>query len=235
MIATNELTTARTPALPKIHSTSIIEDTSRIADDVEIGPHCVIRGPVKIGPGCRLIGQAYLTGPLTLASPAGGATQASDQDIQSAFLAAGEQALPAPAASSITIYWIPGSGGSYVPHCVLLDCTEPLWRWRQEPTLTAPDPGDPSFEIVQVAPATALEVIEDTGGGTASISGFLYSTSGTKTIAFLVPGFAPPASGTTVQLALHRPQSQAFTIADHVAPIIGLVIGPTAPWEADDV
>ena len=185
--------------------------------------------------GSSTVTHRHLTGPLPLASPAGGATQASDQDIESAFLAAGEQALPAPAASSITIYWIPASGGSYVPHCVLLDCTEPLWRWRQEPTLTAPDPGDPSFEIVQVAPATALEVIEDAGGGTASISGFLYSTSGTRTIAFLAPGFAPPASGTTVQLALHRPPSQAFTIADHVAPIIGLVIGPTAPWEADDV
>jgi hypothetical protein len=175
-----------------------------------------------------------LTGPLTLTSPTGGAAnQVSDADIESAFLAAGEQALPAPAGNAITIYWIPGSGGGpAVPYCLLLDCTEPLWRWRQEPSLVPVDPGDPSFNIVQITPKPALAV-EETGG--SNVAGYLYSASGTRTIAFFAPGFSPAAGGTPVTLALHRPPSQAFGIADRVATIIALPIEPQAPWEADHV
>jgi large repetitive protein len=175
-----------------------------------------------------------LTGPLTLTSPAGGAANpVSDADIQSAFLAAGEQALPAPASNAITIYWIPGSGGGpAVPYCLLLDCTEPLWRWRQEPSLVPVDPSDPSFDIVQVTPTAALTV-EETGG--SNVAGYLYSTSGTRTIVFFSPGFSPAPGGTPVTLALHRPASQVFGIADRVATIIALPIEPQAPWEADHV
>jgi hypothetical protein len=177
----------------------------------------------------------FLNKPLALPAPVAVGQRVSDQDIQSAFTAAGEQALPAPSANRITIYWVPGAGsGAYVPHCVLIDCTEPLWRWRQEPMLTAPEQDDPSFEIVTVSAAAALTVTEVTSGGPASIGGFYYSTSGTRTIAVLAAGFAPPAAGTTVSLALHRPASTVFPLTDHVAPIIGLVIGPNAPWEADN-
>lgn len=37
-----------------------------LADDVQIGPHCVIAGPVRIGSGTRLIGHVYLQGPMTM-------------------------------------------------------------------------------------------------------------------------------------------------------------------------
>ncbi len=180
------------------------------------------------------IAHRHLSGPLaTLSAPAGGsAAPASDQDIQSAFLAAGEQALPAPSANAITIYWVPGSGGAFVPYCLLLDCTEPLWRTRQEPALVPVDPADPSFTIVQIAPTPALEVVESGG---SSVAGYLHSTSGTRTIAFLSPGFAPPPQGTTVTLTLHRPASAAFGLADAAATIVALTIDPLAPWESDHV
>jgi hypothetical protein len=180
------------------------------------------------------IAHRHLSGPLsTLAPPTGGhAAGASDQDIQSAFLAAGEQALPAPSESRVTIYWIPGTGGAFVPYCLLLDCTEPLWRTRQEPALVPVDPSDASFTIVEITPATALEVVEPGG---SNIAGYVYSTSGTRTIAFFVPGFAPPAAGTTVTLALHRPPSAAFGLADASATAVSVTIGPQAPWESDHV
>lgn len=38
----------------------------QLDDDVEIGPHCVLDGPVKIASGCRLIGHVYLQGPATI-------------------------------------------------------------------------------------------------------------------------------------------------------------------------
>ncbi len=185
--------------------------------------------------GGSRIAHRHLSGPLTTLTPptAGAASAATDQDIEAAFLAAGEQALPAPADSTITIYWVPsGGGGPYVPYCLLLDCTEPLWRTRQEPSLVPVDPSDPSFNIVEITPATALEVVE-TGG--ASIGGYLHSTAGTRTIAFFTPGFAPPAAGRTVTLALRRPPSQAFGFTEKVVRILALPIAPQAPWEADHV
>ncbi|MDY7108603.1 MAG: acyl-ACP--UDP-N-acetylglucosamine O-acyltransferase [Planctomycetota bacterium] len=49
-----------------VHSTAIIEGEVRLEDDVVIGPHCALTGPLTLGPGTRLIGHVYLHGPLTM-------------------------------------------------------------------------------------------------------------------------------------------------------------------------
>ncbi len=54
--------------MPNIHSTAILEGEVNLADDVQLGPHCVLAGPITVGPGTRLIGNVYLQGPLTLGS-----------------------------------------------------------------------------------------------------------------------------------------------------------------------
>ncbi|MHC4947756.1 MAG: acyl-ACP--UDP-N-acetylglucosamine O-acyltransferase [Planctomycetota bacterium] len=54
--------------MPTVHATAILEGEVDLADDVVVGPHCVITGPVKIGPGSRLIGNAYLHGPIEMGS-----------------------------------------------------------------------------------------------------------------------------------------------------------------------
>ena len=135
--------------------------------------------------------------------------QRSDQEIEAAFLSVGEQALPAAAQNAITIYWIPGQGsGQYVPYALMIDCTEPLWRTRQEPKLVPANSNDPSFTIVQISSATALEVHEKGGNAVAH---FVYSTSGTRTIAILASG---SSGAQTVTLQLHRPASQVFGLSD---------------------
>jgi len=50
----------------KIHPSSFIDPRARLADDVEIGPWCMIDGQVTIGPGCRLLGRVSLRGPMTI-------------------------------------------------------------------------------------------------------------------------------------------------------------------------
>jgi len=40
--------------MPRIHPTAVVDPAAKIADDVEIGPHCVIEPDVEIGPGCVL-------------------------------------------------------------------------------------------------------------------------------------------------------------------------------------
>ena len=55
--------------MPVIHPTTIIEGDVKLSDDVELGPYCVVDGSlgrVEVGAGCRIRGNAYLTGPLTL-------------------------------------------------------------------------------------------------------------------------------------------------------------------------
>jgi len=52
--------------MPDIHPTALLQGDVQLAEDVVIGPHCVLTGPVSLGPGCTLIGNAYLHGPLTM-------------------------------------------------------------------------------------------------------------------------------------------------------------------------
>jgi UDP-N-acetylglucosamine acyltransferase len=40
--------------MPKVHPTAIVHPSAEVADDVEIGPYCVVEGDVRIGPACRL-------------------------------------------------------------------------------------------------------------------------------------------------------------------------------------
>lgn len=52
--------------MPKIHPSSIVDPQAELAEDVEIGPWCLVLGAVKIGKGTRLLERVSLKGPLTL-------------------------------------------------------------------------------------------------------------------------------------------------------------------------
>jgi UDP-N-acetylglucosamine acyltransferase len=51
---------------PRIHPTAIVAAEAELADDVEVGAHCIVEGKVKVGPGCVLRHGCYLYGPLTM-------------------------------------------------------------------------------------------------------------------------------------------------------------------------
>lgn len=51
-----------------IHPTAVISPESELAEDVQIGPGCVLEGAVKLGAGVRLIASVYLKGPLEIGS-----------------------------------------------------------------------------------------------------------------------------------------------------------------------
>jgi hypothetical protein len=181
--------------------------------------------------GASLIVHRPLKQKLTF--PLAAHTVMPDQDIQNGFTAAGEQALPAAEKNAIVIYWVPSSpGGPYVPHAILIDSVEPLWRTRQEPVFTNPIPTDPSFKIVTINPVPALEVTEMGG---PSIGGYVVSPGGTRTVVLFKAAFSPPPAGTTVTLALHRPGSSVYGLADQVDVIVALPVAPQAPWENDHV
>jgi hypothetical protein len=165
----------------------------------------------------------------------GGAQVFKDADIQQAFLNAGEQALPAPSANTIVLYWMK-SGTGFVPHAILLDAIEPLWRYRSEPGFTTPISSDPSFKIVTIDPVLSLEVEEGAGSPpTSSIGSFIVSPGGARAVAMFKAGFSPPPAGSLVTLQLHRPASSIYGNADEIAMILTLIVTPQAPWENDHV
>ncbi|MCH7632880.1 MAG: acyl-ACP--UDP-N-acetylglucosamine O-acyltransferase, partial [Planctomycetes bacterium] len=45
-----------------IHPTAIVDSKAELADDVTVGPYCIIDGNVRVGAGCRLYHGVYLTG-----------------------------------------------------------------------------------------------------------------------------------------------------------------------------
>jgi UDP-N-acetylglucosamine acyltransferase len=49
-----------------VHPTAILEGEVHLAEDVVVGPYCVLTGPLRIGAGTRLIGNVYLHGPLSI-------------------------------------------------------------------------------------------------------------------------------------------------------------------------
>jgi UDP-N-acetylglucosamine acyltransferase len=51
---------------PRIHPTAVVSAEAELAEGVEVGPHVVIEGRVRIGPDCRIRPHALLCGPLTM-------------------------------------------------------------------------------------------------------------------------------------------------------------------------
>lgn len=54
--------------MPKIHATAFVSKESVLADDVEIGPFCILDGKVTLGAGVRLISHVNLFGPIEIGS-----------------------------------------------------------------------------------------------------------------------------------------------------------------------
>lgn len=51
--------------MAEIHPTAIIDPSAELADDVKIGPYCVIGPKVKLGAGCVLHSHVFIDGPST--------------------------------------------------------------------------------------------------------------------------------------------------------------------------
>jgi UDP-N-acetylglucosamine acyltransferase len=52
--------------MPKVHPTAVLDDRVETADDVEIGPYCLLTGPVRLGPGVRLLTRVCVQGPAVI-------------------------------------------------------------------------------------------------------------------------------------------------------------------------
>jgi UDP-N-acetylglucosamine acyltransferase len=49
----------------KVHPTALVDPAAKLAEDVEIGPFCVVGRQVELGPGCRLLARVRVEGRVT--------------------------------------------------------------------------------------------------------------------------------------------------------------------------
>lgn len=52
--------------MTSVHPTAVIGPEAQLADDVHVGPYCVIDGPVRLGPGCELQSHVTIVGDTTV-------------------------------------------------------------------------------------------------------------------------------------------------------------------------
>ncbi|RMH62926.1 MAG: acyl-ACP--UDP-N-acetylglucosamine O-acyltransferase [Zetaproteobacteria bacterium] len=52
--------------MTRIHPTALVDARAELADDVEVGPYCIVGPHVRIGPGCRLMSHVVIDGRTTL-------------------------------------------------------------------------------------------------------------------------------------------------------------------------
>lgn len=52
--------------MPAIHPSAIFDGDIELADDVVIGPYCILEGRVRLGRGTRLIARVHLHGPISM-------------------------------------------------------------------------------------------------------------------------------------------------------------------------
>ena len=55
--------------MSRIHPTAVIDPQAQLGEDVEVGPYCVIEGPVRIGAGTVLRPHVTLLGDTVVGEP----------------------------------------------------------------------------------------------------------------------------------------------------------------------
>jgi large repetitive protein len=170
-----------------------------------------------------------LTGPISGLA----AGEASDLAIEAALLAAGLPALGPARKSRRIVLWRP-LGTRFVPHALLLDTSEPLWRVREAPTEEVVPNADPSLPPDDPAYKRIIPGLEASLRleAAAPVTGFVRAPSGTRTVVLLADASWPTA-GATVLVEAVRPAATLYAFAEERRTVTQLPLGGTAPWEDD--
>jgi hypothetical protein len=179
----------------------------------------------------RALEHRAITGALAGLPTGTGVLVATDRAIEDALVGAGLTAPAAPTQGGRLVLWRPRPGGDgYVPHALVLDASEPLWRFRDAPRAeVVPAQPDPSFMRVVPGEEPALH-LEALAG--SRVVAFVRSPSGTRTIV-LLDDAAWPADGATVALDAVRPASALYGTAEERVTVTTIPLAGHAPWEDD--
>lgn len=167
-----------------------------------------------------------LSGPVT-GLPLGAA--ATDLQLETALATVGLDPLGAPDRGSRVVLWRPHPSGRHVPHAILLDADEPLWRFRDAPQQeVVPDQPDPAYQRIVPGREASLQLT-----ATGPVTGFVRSASGTRTLVMLDDA-AWPTGGAIVSIDAVRPPSTLYGFAGQTARVTTVPLEGRAPWDAED-
>lgn len=173
----------------------------------------------------RPLEHRVLTGPIS-GLPLGAA--ATDLQIENALGAAGLAPLGPPDRGSRIVLWRPHPSGRYVPHAILLDADEPLWRFRDAPRQEVV-PGQPDPAYMRIIPGREPSLLLT---ATGPVAGFVRSTSGTRTIVVLDDA-TWPTTGATVSIDAQRPATTLYGFGGQTVRVTTLPLEGHAPWEGE--
>ncbi|AIQ11505.1 hypothetical protein [Paenibacillus durus] len=162
---------------------------------------------------------------LAAQNPGPSVLQVSDLDIENALRRARWGDLARLVSPHLTVIWKDGALGTPPqPFALLIETTEPLWRWRDVPQEVTDSHGTRRY---QLQPVTWLDVIE-TPAGVRLVSRFVRSSGGGRTLVVLKPS----ARGGTLSLALRRTYHILFEgyTAVKTASLTTVSLA-MAPWE----
>lgn len=163
-------------------------------------------------------------------------TGETDQALQDALIQAGAGPRAGAGDIGVVLYWAKRPAQSkFSPHAILIDSPESLWRSRYQPKLEpVPDKNnqiiDPAFQRLVPAEAVAMEILEQSG---SSVDRYVHSPSGTRTLVLLRDTVPFDTTNVSIALALHRPASSLYGLAEENTPLLTLPLDRQAPWEND--
>jgi hypothetical protein len=152
----------------------------------------------------------------------------SDQNIETAFLNAGLEAIAPSKDPLITYLWEP-SGYSFKLRALLIDAPEPLWRVRTVPSkeTVSSESGDMEHWVILEQPYLRIEETTTI----KAVQKLVRSPGGTRTIVYLKNGF------TEIQLSLIQ---EGIVLDGTNGPETDSIILETelpvkAPWEINEI
>ncbi|MBE7169245.1 MAG: hypothetical protein INR73_01560 [Williamsia sp.] len=158
--------------------------------------------------------------------------QCSDNDMQTALLKAGLDALPPADDPKITLLWA-NAGASFQLQAILLDAPEPLWRVRPYLNLETISDETGWMKHWVNTERPELELIEF---GTSVVQSMSYNQTGSRTIVYLKPG----AAGSTIRLSLLKhlftldPDQYDIPANKLLAEMLNIQLPTVPPWEEED-
>lgn len=139
----------------------------------------------------------------------------------------GIEPLPVPDRPRVSIWW--EGAGVPIPTAVVIDATEPLWRYRERARLVPMTGTD--VEHYELSRDEWVSPIE--AAGSSVVERIIRAPGGQRAVVILRPG----SRGATLRLALRRIAFQEQyldgpTASDQVEPLVDVGIA-RAPWEED--
>ncbi|MFE7375673.1 hypothetical protein ACFU6E_13400 [Bacillus cereus] len=205
------------PMFRRHFSTSRYENVKAFASDLDVAvKHVNHRWIANTEPLAKLAAQS---------SGSSDPLKVREMELEDALRQVRWGDLARPTTPRLTVIWQDGPAGTSVqPFALLIETTEPIWRWRDVPEEVKDEHDTYRYELVS---EVWLDMFESTAGNKL-VSRFVYSTSCDRTLVILKPA----SKGSKLPLSLRRYNHKLFEGNTNTEVVeLQPVSLEKAPWE----